>query len=169
MLSSRRILPRHFTTWAIALSSTMAFCPFCGGNKLPAEATRGRVARRRLSRGTFILSVTWRPPQSGSDKVRIGQKWVHGFASPPCDGFALSRMRTFSCGDSWGAGCSGGEGTKLRGCGAYGVGHRCKRGVGVGAQGGDRGDAHHDDESQHDGVLDRRWAIFTPQKIDDGC
>src|SRR2546426_914635 len=53
-------------------------------NKLPTEAMRG----------LFILSVTWRP--SG---VRIGQRWVHGFASPPYDGFALSRMRaTFSRG-----------------------------------------------------------------------
>src|SRR5207248_978786 len=39
--------------------------------------------------------------------------------------------------------------------------------VGVGAQGGDGGDAHHDDQGQHDGVLDRGRAILSLQKVDD--
>jgi len=36
--------------------------------------------------------------------------------------------------------------------------------VGVGAQGRDGRDAHHDDEGQHDGVLDRGRAIFVLQE-----
>src|SRR5579871_4586642 len=37
--------------------------------------------------------------------------------------------------------------------------------VGVLAQRGDRGEADHDDQSQHDRVLDGRWAIFTLNEI----
>src|ERR1051325_1158549 len=54
---------------------------------------------------------------------------------------------------------------------ALATGLRCERGadvgeglVGVGAEGRDGGDAHHDDQGQHDGVLDRRRAIFLLQK-----
>src|SRR5262245_58506665 len=38
--------------------------------------------------------------------------------------------------------------------------------VGVGAEHRDRGDAHHDDQGQHHGVLDRRRAVFVLQEID---
>src|SRR5262249_19909426 len=37
--------------------------------------------------------------------------------------------------------------------------------VGVGAEGRDRGNADHDDQGQHHGVLDRRRAVLTLQKI----
>src|SRR5262245_60314645 len=37
--------------------------------------------------------------------------------------------------------------------------------VGIGAEGGDGGDAHHDDQGQHDGVLNRGRAVFTRQEI----
>ena len=37
--------------------------------------------------------------------------------------------------------------------------------AGVGAEGRDRGDAHHDDQGQHDGVLDRGRAVFFPQEV----
>src|SRR6202022_2405093 len=37
---------------------------------------------------------------------------------------------------------------------------------GVGAQGRDGGDAHHDDEGEHDGVLDRGRAVFVLQETD---
>src|ERR1700733_4974878 len=37
--------------------------------------------------------------------------------------------------------------------------------VGVGADGGDGRDAHHDDQRQHDRVLDRRRAVFLLQEI----
>src|SRR5438552_13813239 len=37
---------------------------------------------------------------------------------------------------------------------------------GVAAQGADGGDADHDDERQHDRVLDGRRAVFVPQEID---
>src|SRR5262245_23333718 len=37
--------------------------------------------------------------------------------------------------------------------------------VGVGAEGRDGGDADHDDQGQHHGVLDRRRAVLTLQKI----
>jgi len=47
-----------------------------------------------------------------------------------------------------------------------GVANGGKRGVGIGAQRRDGRDAHHDDEGQHDGVLDSRGTIFTPQEID---
>jgi len=40
--------------------------------------------------------------------------------------------------------------------------------VGVVAEGGDGGDAHHDDQGQHDGVLDRGRAVFALQEVDDG-
>src|SRR5206468_6479074 len=39
--------------------------------------------------------------------------------------------------------------------------------VGVGAEGGDGGDADHDDQGQHDRVLDRRRAIFLLQEADE--
>src|SRR5262249_38980407 len=39
-------------------------------------------------------------------------------------------------------------------------------GVGVGAQRGDGGDADHDDQGQHDRVLDRRRAVLTLQELD---
>src|SRR5713226_3107213 len=39
--------------------------------------------------------------------------------------------------------------------------------VGVGAQGRDGGDAHHDDEGQHDGVLDRGRAVFVLEEVDE--
>src|SRR5258708_4021267 len=37
--------------------------------------------------------------------------------------------------------------------------------VGIGAKGGDRRDAKHDDQGQHDSSLDRRWPVFTFQKV----
>src|SRR5262249_2191956 len=37
--------------------------------------------------------------------------------------------------------------------------------AGVGAQGADRGDAHHDDQGQHHGVLNRRRAVFVLQEV----
>ena len=39
--------------------------------------------------------------------------------------------------------------------------------VGVAAQGRDGGDAHHDDQGQHDRVLDGRRAVFTLQEVHD--
>src|SRR5262245_8117323 len=38
--------------------------------------------------------------------------------------------------------------------------------IGVGAQGRDGRDAHHDDQGQHDGVLDRGRAVFRLEEID---
>src|SRR5689334_3183318 len=37
--------------------------------------------------------------------------------------------------------------------------------VGVGAQGGDQRDAHHQDQGQHDGVLDRRRPVLALQEV----
>lgn len=39
-----------------------------------------------------------------------------------------------------------------------------KRGVGVLPEDGNRAEAHHDDESEHDGVFDRGRAIFLRQE-----
>src|SRR5262245_24590210 len=39
--------------------------------------------------------------------------------------------------------------------------------VGVGADRGDGRDAHHDDQGQHDGVLDRRRAIFLLEELNE--
>src|SRR5437763_10897753 len=38
--------------------------------------------------------------------------------------------------------------------------------VGIGAERRDRRDAHHDDQGQHDRVLDGRRTVFTLQKLD---
>src|SRR4051794_3033758 len=43
---------------------------------------------------------------------------------------------------------------------------RAERAVGVLAEGGDGGEAHHDDQGQHDRVFDRRRAVFTLDEID---
>src|SRR5262249_17813517 len=40
-----------------------------------------------------------------------------------------------------------------------------ERVAGVGAEGADRRDAHHDDQGQHDGVLDRGRAVFVLQEV----
>src|SRR2546428_122071 len=47
------------------------------------------------------------------------------------------------------------------------VGHVGERLVGVGADRGDGGDAHHDDQGEHDGVFDRGRAVFPLQELDD--
>src|SRR5947207_39613 len=51
------------------------------------------------------------------------------------------------------------------GGGADGVADGGERGLGVVAQGGDGGDAHHDDQGQHDRVLDGRRAVLTLQEL----
>src|SRR5207237_6811586 len=47
------------------------------------------------------------------------------------------------------------------------AGHVGERLVGVGADRRDGGDAHHDDQGEHDGVFDRGRAVFTLQEVDD--
>jgi hypothetical protein len=47
------------------------------------------------------------------------------------------------------------------------VGDAGERLVGIGAQGRDRRDAHDNNEGQHDGIFDRRWAIFTLEEVHD--
>jgi hypothetical protein len=42
-----------------------------------------------------------------------------------------------------------------------------KRRVRISAQGGDRGDTHHDDEGQHHGVFNGRWAIFISHEFNE--
>src|SRR5207237_543413 len=44
---------------------------------------------------------------------------------------------------------------------------RGERGVGRGAEGGDGTNADHDDQGQHDRILDRRRAVFTLHKVND--
>ena len=45
------------------------------------------------------------------------------------------------------------------------IAHAGERGVGVGAERGDGADADNDDESEHDGIFDRRWAIFALEEL----
>src|SRR5437868_1112734 len=45
------------------------------------------------------------------------------------------------------------------------AGHVAERVVGVRAEGGDGGDADHDDQGQHHGVFDGRRAVFTLQEV----
>src|SRR3954449_10408862 len=53
------------------------------------------------------------------------------------------------------------------GGGADGVADGGERALGVVAQGRDGGDAHHDDQGQHDRVLDGRRAVLTLQELTD--
>src|SRR5207244_3889246 len=54
---------------------------------------------------------------------------------------------------------------RLAGGAADGVAHAGERRVGIGAQGRDGGDAHHDDQCEHDRVFNGRRAVFTLQEI----
>src|SRR5262245_46483398 len=47
-------------------------------------------------------------------------------------------------------------------------GHVAERFVGVGAHGRDGREAHHDDQGQHDGILDRSRAVLSLQKSNHG-
>ena len=49
---------------------------------------------------------------------------------------------------------------------ADGVANGRERGVRILTEGGDRGDANHDDQGQHHGVFNRGRTIFTLEEID---
>src|SRR5688500_3137689 len=67
----------------------------------------------------------------------------------------------------------GGARRGAAGCGSAAAGRGGLRGdvrervVGVRAEGRDGGDAHHDDEREHDGVLDRGRAVFLLQELNE--
>jgi len=54
---------------------------------------------------------------------------------------------------------------KVRSASADGGADRRERLVGVATEGRDGGDAHHDDEGQHDCVFDRGRAVFSLMKL----
>src|SRR5437879_1355470 len=56
--------------------------------------------------------------------------------------------------------------TKLGTCGADLVANRAEGRIGAGAQSGDRHEANHDDQGQHDGVFNGRRAVFRVQELD---
>jgi hypothetical protein len=120
------------------------------GTELPIR--RGLAGKIRLKlvdldKGEDLLEVEipWRPAPSQSIPKQKGRGCATEFAPTARNGHR-----------SW----------SLRSSGTDDVTDRGKRLVRVGAQGGDRSDADHDDEGQHHGVFDSRRAVFRLEKRD---
>jgi hypothetical protein len=87
-------------TAAELLKATHRFSSLVHGMTKLLRETRAHAKLRTGPTGTWNplnFSVAWQPvglSLSPREKAREGLRRAHGFASPPCDGFAVSKMNS---------------------------------------------------------------------------